>query len=293
MLAALERAAGSLQYRALTQLLRRMAGLRARTVEVGGLTLPVLRREGPGVPLVLLHGFGADKEGWLLLAARLGRKRPLIIPDLPGFGAAPAIAPGQATARRQAAVVAGLLDQLRVPRAHLAGSSMGGGISLRLAADAPARVASLTLIGSVGPVVDKSELQLALDRGENPLVIQSSADFDAFMRLVLERRPPSTRAILRHLAHERAGRSAALTTLFGGWTSGDGPPDELEAIRAPALVVHGDCDRVVHVSTARALASRLPRARLELLRGVGHAPATETPRRVASLLQEFLREVER
>jgi pimeloyl-ACP methyl ester carboxylesterase len=286
--AKLEITVGRAQYHALTRGLARALGFSEESVTVDGVRVPFLAR-GWGVPLVLVHGFGGDKESWLTMAAWL-RGRAVLVPDLPGFGAADVVPPERASARAQAAFLAGFLDALGYSRAHLVGNSMGGGISLRFAADYPARAESISLVGSVGPVVEKSEVLRALDRGENPLILESTEDFDRLMRLVSEKRPPVTPAMRRYLASALFGRREQNAVLFRGWNeprNGDGVPTALEGIETPALVIHGTRDRVLDVSTGRALAERLPNAKLEILDGVGHVPQLEQPRRVARLIAEF------
>lgn len=286
-----ERTAGRLGYHALTWAAARAAGLHDERVTLAGVTVPVLLREGSTPPALLLHGFGADKEGWLPMASFLRRSRGLVLPDLPGFGAAGRIEPARASARAQAAAVLSLMDRLGVERAHVIGNSMGGGIALRLAQDAPERLASMTLIGSVGPIVEASEFFSALERGRNLLLVDDAADFDRMLHLVAARPPPTPRALRRHLGAAHAARRPELVELFQGWTAaatGDGVPEELERLHTPALVVHGELDRLIHVSTARALGRRLPDARLELLGGIGHIPQLEAPLQVARLIERFL-----
>ncbi|HEX7602556.1 MAG TPA: alpha/beta fold hydrolase, partial [Polyangiaceae bacterium] len=168
----------------------------------------------------------------------------------------------------------------------------GGGIALRLAADGPERVASLTLLGSVGPWVEKSELALALERGENPLVARSLADFDRMMGLVMVKPPYIPRTIRAHLASVRSARAESWSVLFEGFVAS--PPEEgylekLGEILAPALVIHGSKDRVIHPSTGRALAAQLRRSRHLSLPDVGHVPHMEATRLVADALLEHVR----
>lgn len=293
-----ERAVGRAQYRAFTGLARRVAGVKRGETVIEGVHVPYFVRKRPRwlgatarEPVVLVHGFGGDKEGWLLMASMLGRRHSLVILDLPGFGAAGAIPKRAASAGAQASVVAALLDELGFARAHLVGNSMGGGISLRFAADYPKRAASMTLIGSVGPLIEKSELLHALDRGENPLITDGPDDLERLLRFVAERAPPSSRAMRRHLGHERYARRDALVDLFDGWNSpqpGQGVPTELASIATPALVIHGERDRVIHPSTGKALAEQLPNARLEILHGIGHVPMMETPKITAELFDRFV-----
>jgi pimeloyl-ACP methyl ester carboxylesterase len=149
----------------------------------------------------------------------------------------------------------------------------------------------MTLIGSVGPVVERSEVLLALDRGENPLITTSVEDLDRLLHLVAEKLPQSPRPMRRHLGTERLARSPSLHALFEGWNNpapDERIPDQLEHLRTPALVIHGERDRVIHLSTARALAERLPAARLEIMHGVGHVPQLEAPKAVAGLVDTFV-----
>lgn len=294
-------AIGRAEYRALTGVAQLLSGARAAHALVGGVHVPYFVRTTPALlggpssdPVVLVHGFGGDKEGWLMMASMLGRRRPLVIPDLPGFGAAGGIPKRSASAKAQAAVLAGLLDHLGIRRAHFVGNSMGGGISLRFAADYPARTASISLLGSVGPIVEKSELALALDRGENPLLIESPSDLGRLLDFVAERSPPLPRAAKVYLGADRFARRDAQAELFEGWMTppeGEGIPEDLEAIQTPALVIQGEKDRLIHPSTGRELARRLPNARLEMLAGVGHVPMIEAPKVTSQLIERFLRTV--
>ncbi len=295
---------GGLQHRALLGLVRRATRLRRATLtprgayRAEGLALPALVRSGEGPPVVFVHGFGADKESWLSLAAQIERTRPLVLLDLPGFGEAPHVSRERASAKAQASAVVAALSGLpdvhgfgetHARSAHFVGSSMGGGISQRVAADFPDRAASLALIGSVGPLLERSDALSLIEAGDNPLVVRSTDAVHRMMDLVMERRPPMTRAMVAYVARERMLRADPLHALFEGWAStmmgSDGIPSDLSTIRAPTLVIHGERDRVLPASTGRALAAGIPGARLELLRGVGHVPSFEAPRHVARALE--------
>ena len=293
--ARLEVSLGAAAYHLMTRGAARVLGFTESEAEIDGVRVPFFV-QGWGVPVVFIHGFGGDKESWLLLAAALRAEgRCLILPDLPGFGAAGDIPPERAAAKWQARVIAGLLDRLGYARAHLIGNSMGGGIALRFAHDYPARLTSMTLLGSVGPLVVKSEMNLALDRGENPLLLESAEDLDRLLAFVLDKPPKLPRAVRRYLAHERFARRDAHAGLFRGWIDpkeGEGIAPELESLATPALVVHGVRDRVIDSSTARELAARLPDARLEMLEGVAHVPQMEAPLLVAKIVGRFIAEVE-
>jgi len=268
----------------------RAARLRAGTVDAAGHRLAYLDR-ARGEPLVCVHGFGGDKETWLLMAPWLPRRLRPVLLDLPGHGASSTIPPDLAHARAQAEVVVRFLDAIGVDRAVIAGNSMGGGIALRVARHFPDRVRAMVLIASAAPVWIANELSEAWRRGVNLLVPDSRDQTDAFLRTVTARPPRVPRAVQRYVTAERVARQAYLDAILRAWTGaadGDGMPPDLEAIAAPALIVHGARDRIIHPATADLLATRLPRARRVILSDIGHVPQIEHPRRVARLISDFL-----
>ncbi len=285
---------GRAQLMALQRSLALAAGVRPRvvTTRFGDVATLVRHRRDDTAPVVCVHGFGGDKETWLLMALRLARRRSVVMLDLLGHGGSAEVVGREASPGRYAAAIAAALDELGISRAVLVGNSLGGGVALRLAHDAPARVAALVLVASVAPSSAHSETVAAWRRGDNPLIPgDTEADHRAFIRLVTERPPPVPRAILRYVASRRAGADTRLAGLFAGFvdaTGGDAVPAMLGDIAAPTLIVHGACDRVIPRSTADELAAGLPRARLEVLDGIGHAPQLETPALTARLVEDFL-----
>ena len=286
-----ELAVGMVEMRTLEVGMRMAAGLRPRRIAVGALDLAVLERRRPGVPVVLIHGFGGDKETWLLMAPWL-RRHPLLLIDLPGHGGSTLVARDRATPSAMGGAVIAALDARGIEAAHLCGNSMGGGIALWIARHHPARIASLTLVASVAPELAESELTRALARGEN-LLIPGGDDPDSFIKLVVEKPPRVPRAIKRYVAARRAAARPVLEELFRGWAFAapeDGLPRDLEAIAQPTLIIHGARDRIIHPDTARKVVGRLPHARLELLEGIGHVPQLEAPAVVARLIHRHLEE---
>jgi pimeloyl-[acyl-carrier protein] methyl ester esterase len=63
--------------------------------------------------------------------------------------------------------------------------------------------------------------------------------------------------------------------------------DSLSGIDCPALVLHGELDRVVPPDAGRYLAEHLPQAQLVLLSGVGHAPFLSRPREMFEQWRNF------
>src|SRR4051812_16407439 len=120
----------------------------SRSVEVDGLTIHY-HEAGSGVPLVALHGGGPGDGGWVSWGQNvpnLANEHRVLLPDLPQFGQSTPAVIGEPRAVYYAKIVHGFLDALGIDQAHVVGQSMGAGAALKLAADHPDRVMTLTVI---------------------------------------------------------------------------------------------------------------------------------------------------
>jgi pimeloyl-ACP methyl ester carboxylesterase len=104
------------------------------TVRSTGLTVAGLsaERRGSGPPLLLLHGIGHRWQGWLPVLDGLSRQYDVVALDLPGFGDSPGLS-GAITFDGLVDAVEKAMDELGWAKAHIAGNSLGGWISLELA----------------------------------------------------------------------------------------------------------------------------------------------------------------
>src|SRR5437016_66283 len=101
-----------------------------RELEADGLRLRYLALgEGDSVPVLLLHGFGADLNTWMFIQPALAEGRRVVALDLPGHGGSTKQL-DRADAESLAAVVDRALNALDIERIHLVGHSMGGGIAI-------------------------------------------------------------------------------------------------------------------------------------------------------------------
>ncbi len=288
---------GHVQLEALQRGVAVYARLRPSRLEVPGATLTMASRPGARgrMPMLCLHGFGGDKETWLLLAAALGKDVPIYALDLPGHGGStmPEGEPVTIGCHARAALAA--MDRLGLPRAVVCGNSMGGGVALRLAVDHPERVAGLVLISSVGSDVHHHAAVAAWRTGKNPL-IPAEDEVDDFIATALDESNKIPLSIIRYVATTRARAATKLRKLFedfAGHHGAEGVPADLSGITASALVLHGERDQLVDRKAAEELHRRLPRAELHHLARVGHAPQLEAPRRTAQLVADFLHRIAR
>jgi pimeloyl-ACP methyl ester carboxylesterase len=281
-----------------------------REVRVGEVPLHVRETPGPAhETAVYVHGLGGSSNNWTELAGALsGRCRGLAV-DLPGFGRTPPPGSGDYRPAAHAAVVTAYLEDLQ--RAghgpvHLLGNSLGGAVSLLVAAARPDLVRTLTLVSPAMP--DLRPLPSRLGGGRAALALlpllggRARAEQDArsprerLARTMAlchadpERVGPLAFAMAAEEAEERAGLAwapAALhrsfTGLVGTWLAP--PPRSLWSaaarVTAPTLVVWGEADRLVGVGRAARTAATLPAGRLLRLPGVGHVAQIERPETVA------------
>lgn len=284
----LEVAFGGIQMRAMERAIALAANVRADKTPDG--IAYFARAPRRGLPLVGIHGFAGDKETWLFMAALVARSRGVVGIDLPGHGRSIDVPETHASIRHHAEAVLRTLDHLGIERAILCGNSMGGGVALRLAVSWPDRVAGIVLVASIGRDIHTSNALGWID-GDNPLIPREH-DVDRFMALALERPPPVGRAVLRYAITLRVRRADALRQLFRGFVLAGGEagvPRDVAQVRCPALVIHGEQDRIVDKRTSEELTRALPRAELVVMRGVGHAPQLEAPRATSRLVEGFAR----
>ena len=147
-----------------------------RRVTVGSRQLHVAEF-GAGTPLLMLHGGGPGASGlsnYVRNVGALARHFRVLVPDLPGYGQSSKQVDAADPFGDQAAAMRGLLDALDIESAHVVGNSLGGACALRLALDAPQRVARLVLMGPGGIGISQSQPTDGLKRllgyyaGEGP-----------------------------------------------------------------------------------------------------------------------------
>jgi pimeloyl-ACP methyl ester carboxylesterase/membrane protein DedA with SNARE-associated domain len=230
---------------------------------------------GADLPLLLLHGSPGSKADFDGLVATLGPARRVIAPDLPGFGASQGSFPDY-SARAHAAYVAGLLAELGIERAHVVGFSMGGAVALELTDLAPERVASLTLLSSLGV----QELELFGDYRLNHALHGLQL---AFLWGLVE--------LVPHFG--LLDRTMLSVPYARNFFDTDQRPlrARLSAWEGPTLVLHGEGDPLVPLQAARESRRLVPQSELVLLPG-SHFALFTAPETVARELRPFLERVE-
>ena len=251
-----------------------------------------------GEPVLLIHGFAADKDNWTRFSKYLARKGYRVIaPDLPGHGQSSKISTHRYSIANQVAFVEAFRQELDLGPVHLAGNSMGGQISARYAAEYPDRVRTLGLLnpGGVTSPIPSERQQVILETGVNPLLVTSVADFDRLLAFVFVE-PPRLPGVVKRYFADRAVENRPFNELIWSHINGEAfEPLEphLGRIHAPTLVLWGDTDRVLHPSGAQVFVDGIPNSRFILMSAMGHVPMIERPGDTAAHYFRFLDEAER
>ena len=266
---------------------RQMSGLVRKEIDLPGGLHYVYLEGGSGEPLMLLHGFGANKDNFARAARFLTPHYRVIIPDHIGFGESSHPAEADYSPTAQAERLRALAQALGINTLHLGGSSMGGQIALTYAALHPAEVGSLWLLDPAGVwSAPKSELANIIEKtGRNPLIARTEDEFAQTFAFVMNDPPVIPRPIINVLAQERL-RNVALSERIVQQLIADSVEQRVKGLNTPALIVWGDKDRALSVASAEILHKLLPRSQVSIMKDIGHLPMLEAPRLSA---EDYLR----
>lgn len=261
---------------------RQRAGLVRKEIELPGGLRYVYLEGGQGEPLMLLHGFGGNKDNFARTARYLTPRYRVIVPDQIGFGESTHLPDGNYTASAQAERLRMLAQALGISKLHLGGNSMGGQIAMTYAARYPNEVASLWLLSPAGIwSAPRSELaSIVIEQGRNPLIARSEDEFAEVFSFVMSDPPFVPRPVLNVLAKERIHNAALEEKIFPQIAT-ESAEKQVTGLNTPALIVWGEHDRVIHVGTAEVLHKLMPQSQVIIMRDTGHIPMLEKPRNSA------------
>jgi pyruvate dehydrogenase E2 component (dihydrolipoamide acetyltransferase) len=257
-----------------------------RTADVGGRKISYAVTGQDGDVVLLVHGYGGDRNSWLFLQEPLAARRRVYALDLPGHGSS-AKDVGDGTLDVLADAVTGVLDAVGADRAHLVGHSMGGAVALTVAARDPGRIASLTLIApsGFGSQINGGYVRGFADaqtrRELKPVVGQLFADEGLVTRQLVD----------DLLAYKRLdGVDQALHVLVGTLLDGDAQRGDSAALVAaigdavPVTVVWGSADRIIPAAQVESVAGAVR----HVVDGAGHMPHMERPGEVQAAIEETI-----
>jgi 2-succinyl-6-hydroxy-2,4-cyclohexadiene-1-carboxylate synthase len=197
------------------------------------------------------------------------------------------------------AQVAGALDALGIPEAHVLGYSMGGRVGLALCTWRPERVRSALLIGASAGL-EEAGVRAERRREDEALAarieregVERFVDWWMELPLFASQQRLEEATLARARAQRLSNRAHGLAQSLRGMGTGAQPAlhARLPWVRVPILLVAGSLD-AKFAAIASDLARRLPNARAQLVPGAGHACHLEQPEAFSRIARRFFEDAE-
>lgn len=262
---------------------RNAAGLKPGMLDIPGFHIATLEG-GQGRPLLLLHGFGADKDNWTRVSRTLTPHYRVIAIDLPGYGDSTRPGLDQVRIEDNVRYVGEIAEALQLEHFDLGGSSMGGWIAAAYAAAHPEQVDSLWLLAPAGVAsAQPSDLVKTVKNGGRvPLIAQNAAEYQELLDFVFVHRPFVPHAVIKVLSQHAVDNCDFYRQVFEVLAKEPPLEPQVKNLQTPALIVWGDHDRALDVSGAEILHRLMPRSQVDIMPDIGHLPMIEAPAQAAA-----------
>jgi pimeloyl-ACP methyl ester carboxylesterase len=269
---------------------RKDANLTIKSVDIPDFKI-VYAEGGTGDTIIMLHGFGANKDYWTIFAQYFTPNYRVIIPDLSGCGDSSKPHDKNYNIMSQVERLNLFAKELKLTNFHLVGNSMGGDIAGNYAATYPEMIKTLALFDSGGVMTPtKSELTLLLEKGINPFMIKNVNDYDNLLKLAWAKPPKYPSFIMKYLT-EKAIKDAPFNEKIWKDMMSDVfiLESKLDKITAPTLILWGDSDNIINVSAVPIFEKGIKNSKSVIIKKCGHLPMMEKPAETASAYQTFLK----
>jgi pimeloyl-ACP methyl ester carboxylesterase len=266
----------------------------------------------PRPPVLFVHGLGGESLDWVDVAVPLRDAFDCVALDLPGFAHSPLPSDNDLSLDGLASTVAEVARTLNTP-VHLVGNSLGGTVAVRVAAEHPELVASLTLVApalpDLRPRLGSVQLLIGLAPVVGPRIVRTiiKADPEWMARRIYALCYGNPHAVspqrhARELAtlRQRASleysstvyREALRATVMSYVDHGPRRPwQQAAAVGVPTLVISGGRDRLVSPRVAARAKRAFRDVELRRLPAAGHLAHLEDPKTVAVAMRAFLSRV--
>lgn len=269
---------------------RKLAGLKAKKIDIDDGQVSYLVG-GKGPVLVLLHGFGANKDNWNRIARYLTKDFTLIIPDIPGFGESVKSQSLNYQLQDQLTRLHQFFDCLELKKFSLLGNSYGGYLAANYGSRFAKKINRLILLNPLG--VESAESSLVFENivlgGNNILLPTNKDEVNNLLNKCFVQRPYIPDFVISTMAVDVARTQKLNHKLFyqvhhisQSKITFDQPIEQsLKSYTKPVDIYWGEDDKILHPSGAQLLAQAIPNAHSNMLKKTGHLPMLESPKLIA------------
>ena len=270
---------------------RTISGLQEASITTAGQKIAYLERQGSGDTIVLLHGFGANKDGWDRFVRYIPKEYRIIAFDLPGYGESFKDNEKTYSIDFIAKGFADAVDALKLDRFHIVGNSMGGWVGMLYTVQNPDRVITLGLFDTAGIASpEPSDLTMAIKKGQNILIPTTSDAFAELMKYGFYKEPflpwPMRSVLARNAVADGPFKQKMFSDIHANYKDAI---TLLPDLRLPVLILWGADDRITHVSTVQVLERYLPNSTTVIMPDCGHMPMLERPKEAAQDYVAFIK----
>lgn len=252
---------------------------------------------GSGPPIILIHGFMYNTVMWKKNIDALAKKFKVYAIDLWGWGYSERLKENEYSFERYGRQVVGFMDALNIRKATFAGQSMGGGISVYVAAYHPDRVDRLIL---VAPAVIPYPMTTIGQIYQLPFVgeFMNAIPGDVLMKnniksIWFHDEKKVTDQYLKEVIQPLCIKGSYAGMMYIIRNVLKDPLVEKEAnllagMDKPILIVHGKEDKGVPLDRSKRLNDLWKGSKLVIFDNAGHSPHEEYPEKFNQLALEFL-----
>jgi len=269
---------------------RSKAGLAKKEIKIGDHHIVYLEG-GKGPTILLLHGYTANKDNWTRFAGHFTKDYHLVIPDIPGYGESSKLMESSYDLSHQISRLHQFAEALKLKNFHIAGNSMGGFFAGIYAVRYPDEIISLGLFDAGGVrSLEKSAVVKMMEKGENPLVLKDTGDMSRILALVFLNPPslpyPLKKVMVQTALANRKIYEKELKEMNPDLFSLE---KELPNIKAQTLILWGDQDKVLDVSSVPVFEKGLKNHKTVIIKNCGHLPMFEKPQETATQYIDFIK----
>jgi pimeloyl-ACP methyl ester carboxylesterase len=276
-------------------------GFEDRYTNVGNVNTRYWSAGEKGSTVILLHGVGCSVEFWERNIAALAREHRVFAVDIVGFGRTdkPEVV---YTFELMADFVIDFMKTMGIDKASLVGNSMGGAISLTVAAKTPKRVEKIVLVDPVGlgrgqspvmrlmalPVIGnvltKPSRKGVLRQMQLCLYDPSQARDDFIDRLTAIGALPGNQRSFLSLLRVTSNILGVKKGIVADFSA------RLKKIKAPILMIWGRQDQILPLADGEAAVQKMANGRLHVMDRAGHLPQIDKPEEFNATVLDFLRD---
>lgn len=247
-------------------------------------------------PVLCLHSLFVDGGMFRNLVEKAEGKYRVICPDFRAQGSSAPATDKIVTMDQCADDMLALIEIMQLPQVHIAAASMGGDVSVRMAAKRPDLVKSMVMMGSsvrAEPPIQKTEFTNLLDRTFRTGFVGD--DLELLMAIMFgaaTRERSDMQEALDYWRTKMRLLGPSVWAAMYGVVARENASSLLGKIRVPTLVINGKDDIARPPEWAREVVDGIKGSELLLMEKVGHSPILEAPDIVIPSIFEFFDRVE-